>query len=411
MAGIVLTMGMAVDSNVLIFERMREELKAAKKLKAAMDAGFHKALRTILDANITTLITGVLCFFLGTGPVRGFGVTLSIGICTSVFTAVVITRVLFDLLLLNKSVETLKMFQFFKEAKFNFVKARTAAISGSIAVIVIGLVAFGSDFKGNWGPDILGGTVYHFTFEKETKVADVRAALTKHGISEARVQGFDVAGGVVRKIMVQTAGTPEADKRLEGLPEYIAAAVGPLTETSVESVGASVPRDLGRQSALAFVLAMLGIMVYVSWRFEFRFAVGAIVALFHDVLITAGFFAGFFFLARRQIGTTTIAAFLTVVGYSINDTIVIFDRIREDLKIMKRLDFRTIMNAAINQTLSRTTLTSLTTLLAILALFLFGGQAINDFSFVMLVGVVTGTYSSVFIASPIVLLMERQKAA
>jgi SecD/SecF fusion protein len=410
-AGIILTMGMAVDANVLIDERIREELKAAKKLKAAVEAGYHKALRTILDANITTLITAAVLFFLGTGPVRGFAVTLSIGICTSVFTAVVITRVLFDLLLRNKAVETVKMFSFFKEPKVNFVKARTIAIGGSIALIVFGMIAFGGDFKGNWGPDFLGGTVYRFEFEKPTDVAAVRGALAKRGISEARVQGFDVAGGEIRKIMVQVSGTPDEDTRLEGLPTYLAATVGPLAETSVESIGASVSADLGRQTALAFVLAMVGIMVYVSWRFEFRFAVGAIVALLHDVLITAGFFAGLFILARRQISTSTIAAFLTVVGYSVNDTIVVFDRIREDLKIMKRLDLRTIINTAINQTLSRTTLTSLTTLLVIIALFVLGGQAINDFSFVMLIGVIVGTYSSVFIASPILLLMERKKAA
>jgi SecD/SecF fusion protein len=422
-AGIILTIGMAVDANVLIFERIREELAAAKKVKAAVDAGYHKALRTILDANITTLITAAVLFFLGTGPVRGFAVTLSIGICTSVFCALVITRVLFDLLLLSKSVVTLKMFRFFDQPKVDFVGARRTAIAASIAVIVIGLVSFGLGGSDNFGIDFRGGTVYRLDFgNQEVRVGDVRAALAANGITDARVQQFDVAAGRVTKVMIQVRGTPEDDKRLQNLPDKIVATLNArgvggsnpglaLVDKNVESISASLSAALGRQTLVAFLLALCGIMVYVSWRFEFRFAVGAIVALIHDVLITLGAFAGLFIMARRQINAPTIAAFLTIVGYSLNDTIVVFDRIREDLKIMKRLDFRTIINTSINQTLSRTLLTSLTTLLVILSLFVLGGQAINDFSFAMLVGVVVGTYSSIFIASPVLLLMERKAAA
>lgn len=410
-AGIILTIGMAVDANVLIFERIREELGAAKKLRPAIDAGYHKALRTILDANITTLITAMVLFFLGTGPVRGFAVTLSIGICASVFSALVITRVLFDVLVLNKSVVTLKMFRFFKQPNIDFVKARRTTLVASAAVILVGLVVFGADLKGNFGIDFRGGTVYRFDFEQETDVGDVRKALSDRGITEATVQRFDVAGGVIKKIRVQVRGTPDEDARLEGLPDHIAKTVGPLADTSVESISASISKDLGRQTLVAFLLALCGILIYVSWRFEFRFAVGAIVALLHDVLITVGCFAGFYILTRRQINAPTIAAFLTIVGYSLNDTIVVFDRIREDLKIMKRLDFRTIINTSINQTLSRTVLTSLTTMLVLLSLFVLGGQAVNDFSFAMLIGVMIGTYSSIFIASPVLLLMHRKKRA
>ncbi len=413
-AGIILTIGMAVDANVLIFERIREELGAAKKIKAAVDAGYSKALRTILDANITTLITAVVLFFLGTGPVRGFAVTLSIGICTSVFSALVITRVLFDVLLLNKSVETLGMFRFFEQPNIGFVRARRTALTASALVIVIGLVAFGMGGGGNFGIDFTGGTVYRLDFgEREVRVGEVRDALNTLGVTEARVQEFDVAAGRVTKVMIQTRGTPDEDERLRDLPAKIEQAVGiPLADTpSIHSISASLSGDLARQTLVAFLLALCGILVYVSWRFEFKFAVGAIVALLHDVLITVGFFAGFFVLGRRQINAPTIAAFLTIVGYSLNDTIVVFDRIREDLKIMKRLDFGTIINTSINQTLSRTTLTSLTTLIVIVSLFVLGGQAINDFSFAMLIGVVIGTYSSIFIASPVLLFMHRKWAA
>ncbi len=411
-AGIILTIGMAVDANVLIFERIREELRAAKKIKAAVDAGYHKALRTILDANITTLITAVVLFFLGTGPVRGFAVTLSIGICTSVFSALVITRVLFDVLLLNKSVATLKMFRFFEQPNIDFIKARRTAMTASAAVILIGLVAFGGGLRDNFGIDFTGGSVYRLEFEEEVDVGAVRAALNKEGIDDARVQEFDVAGGVIRKIMIQVPGTPEEDARLKELPEKLENEIGiTLLDSSSENISASLSADLGRQTLVAFLLALCGILIYVSWRFEFKFAIGAIVALLHDVLITIGFFAGFFILARRQINAPTIAAFLTIVGYSLNDTIVVFDRIREDLKIMKRLDFRTIINTSINQTLSRTVLTSLTTFLVILSLFMLGGQAIKDFSFAMGIGVLVGTYSSIFIASPVLLLMHRKKPA
>jgi SecD/SecF fusion protein len=411
-AGIVLTIGMAVDGNVLIFERIREELAAAKKLKAAVDAGFHKALRTILDANITTLISGVLLFFLGTGPVRGFAVTLSIGICTSVFTAVVITRVLYGLLLLNKSVEKLTMLQFFRKSSFDFIRWRGVAVIGSAVVILMGLVAFGVRFRDMWGTDFKGGTQVRLDFgERDVQVGDVRAALTTLGIPYDRVQGFDTASSRVAKVLVQVRGTPEEDERLQNLPAKVSAAMGvPLADSSVESISASVSRDLGEKSAIAFVLSLLGIFVYVAWRFEFRFALGAVIALIHDVLVPLGFFTGFLIFARRQIDTGTVAAFLTIVGYSINDTIVIFDRVREDLKIMKRLDFRTIVNAAINQTLSRTILTSLTTLLVVLSLFVLGGESINNFSFAMLVGIVSGVYSTVYIATSIAVFMYRQKA-
>jgi len=411
-AGIVLTIGMAVDANVLIFERIREELAAAKKLKAAVEAGFHKAVRTILDSNLTTLIIGVVLFFLGTGPVRGFAVTLSIGICTSVFTAVVVTRIQYDLLLLNKSVERVTMLQFFRNPNLDFIKWRRVALIGSAAVIVIGMIAFGARFRDNWGTDFTGGTAIRLDFgDRKVEADKVRTALTKLGILYDRVQALETASSAASKVLVQVRGTPEEDKRLQDLPEKISDAIGvPLVDRGVESISASVSRDLAAKSAIALALSFLGVLVYVAWRFEFRFALGGVIALFHDVLVAAAFFSGFFILTRRQIDTATMAAFLTIIGYSINDTIVIFDRIREDLKIMKRLDFRTIVNTAINQTLSRTILTSLTTLIVIVSLFVLGGEAINSFSFAMLVGIIAGSYSTVYIATPILLFMQKKEA-
>jgi protein-export SecD/SecF family membrane protein len=216
-AGIILTIGMAVDANVLIFERIREELGAAKKIKAAIDAGYHKALRTILDANITTLITAAVLFFLGTGPVRGFAVTLSIGICTSVFAALVVTRVLFDLLLLNKSVATLKMFRFFEQPKIDFVSVRRIAITGSAVLIAFGLFAFGWGGSENFGIDFTGGSQYRFEFKEPVDTTKVRDALRELGVHNARVQEFDVpASGEVRKVLVQVRESANYDMTLDG---------------------------------------------------------------------------------------------------------------------------------------------------------------------------------------------------
>ncbi|NQT33447.1 MAG: protein translocase subunit SecD [Candidatus Omnitrophica bacterium] len=392
-AGLVLTIGMSVDANVLIFERIREELKLGKALRAAIHAGYDKAFWTILDANVTTLITALILFQFGTGPVRGFATTLSIGIVASMFTALVVTRLALDLVtILKPKMETLHMLQLFQQPNIPFVKIRKLAYIFSILVIGIGMTFFVQRGARNYGIDFTGGTLQQFRFTESVSAEDVRGTLAGIGLGESSIQQF----GEDKEVIVRSYGG-QTDVIVAGLEEKFGA--GSFEIMRVEAVGPAVGEDLRRAAIKALIFAMIGICLYISIRFEFRFAITAIIALLHDVLVALGMIA----LTGREISLPVIAALLTIVGYSINDTIVLFDRIREDRKFMRKASQEEIINTSINQTLSRTALTSLTTLMVVLALFIFGGKVINDFSFVLLVGVIVGTYSSIFIASPLLI--------
>ncbi len=417
-AGIILTIGMAVDANVLIFERIREELTAAKKIAAAIDSGYQKAFRTILDANVTTFISALVLYYVGSGPVRGFAVTLMIGIATSMFTAIVVTRVVFDLLLKSRKFRGLPMLAFLHNPKLDFVRQRKKAFVISLVLIVVGMTSFGAKWSRNFGIDFSSGQSATLVFEKEVttgQMAKIRSALASNrhiegfNLRRLQLQGDNLHRGV--KVDAKIAGSDRSIS-LERLVADVLRADNVLdakNPPTVAKVFPTVAHRLWRQATIALVVAMLGMVIYISWRFEFRFAVGAILAIVHDVLITVGVFTGWFILARRQLNLPIVAALLAIIGYSINDTIVIFDRIREDMKIMKGVGLKKIINTSINQTLSRTLLTSLTTLVVVLCLFVLGGEAINDFAFALLIGVIVGTYSSIFIASPIVLLLEKKR--
>lgn len=413
-AGIILTIGMAVDANVLIYERIREELAAAKKMAAAIDSGYQKAFRTILDANVTTLISAVVLYYLGSGPVRGFAVTLMIGIAASMFTAIVVTRVVFDLLLRSKRFTKLPMLSFVRKPSFDFIAQNRKAIALSLAVILLGTVTFGAKWSKNFGIDFSGGQSATLVFEKKITPQDlgnIRKALsTSRDIEDFNLRRFspqdkdpDTGIAVDAKVTGDEEGASLAERVKKILPD------NPVEDESQDIVYPTVAKRLWKQATIALLVAMLGMIIYISWRFEFRFAVGAIIALVHDVLVTVAFMTGFFILTQRQLNLPIVAVLLTIIGYSVNDTIVIFDRVREDMKIMKGVNLKTILNTSINQTLSRTVLTSLTTLLVVFCLFILGGQAINDFAFAMLVGIIVGTYSTIYIASPIVLMMEKKK--
>ncbi|MFQ5952130.1 MAG: protein translocase subunit SecD [Candidatus Omnitrophota bacterium] len=393
-AGLVLTIGMAVDANVLIFERIREEFKLGKILHAAVSAGYDKAFWTILDANVTTLITALILFQFGTGPVRGFATVLSIGILASMFTALVVTRLILDFMTLGKGkhLTKLPMLQFFSKPNIPFIKIRKIAYLVSIIVIVAGMSLFARRGVKNLGIDFTGGTLQQFRFEEIVPVEDVRGVLVELGMGESSIQQF----GEGREVIVRSFGE-KTDEIITGLENKFGK--GSFEVMRVETVGPAVGEDLRRSAVKALIFAMVGICLYISFRFEFRFAITAIIALAHDILVSLGMIA----LTGREISLPVIAALLTVVGYSINDTIVLFDRIREDRKFMRKAGQEEIINTSINQTLSRTVLTSLTTLLVVLALFIFGGKVINNFAFVLLVGVLVGTYSSIFIASPLLL--------
>ena len=392
-AGLLLTIGMAVDANVLIFERIREESKLGKALHAAVNAGYDKAFWTILDANVTTLITALILFQFGTGPVRGFATTLSIGIIASMFTSLVVTRLVMDLLTTGKArLGKLHMMQFFNQPNIQFVKVRKIAYLVSTIVIIAGLFFFHSRGEKNFGIDFTGGTLQQFKFTEAVEVEDVRGVLGDMGMGEASIQQFGEGRGIIVRSF-----EGKTDDIIKGFNTKFGE--NSFEVMRVEAVGPAVGADLRKAAIKALIFAMIGICIYISFRFEFRFAITAIVALLHDVLVAVGLIA----FTGREISLPVIAALLTVVGYSINDTIVLFDRIREDRKFMRKSTQEEIINISINQTLSRTVLTSLTTLLVVIALFIFGGKVINDFAFVLFVGVVVGTYSSIFIASPLLI--------
>jgi SecD/SecF fusion protein len=417
-AGMILTIGMAVDANVLINERIREELAGGKKIGAAIDAGYRKAFLTILDSNLTTFICGVVLYYLGTGPVRGFAVTLIIGLATSMFTAIVVTRVVFDLLLRSKRFQRVPMLSIVRNPKYDFVAQMRKAVTVSIVVIVAGIICFGAKWSKNFGIDFTSGQAATVVFQNEVtpeQLARLRSALASSpdiedfNLRRYRLQGEAAHRGVaVDGKLVSGSESKPLDQRITD----VLSKENPRDtriEPTVAKVYPVVAEHLWKQALLAVFVSLLAMFVYIWWRFEFRFALGGVIALLHDVLVTVGFMTGFFILARRQLNLSVIAAILTIIGYSINDTIVIFDRIREDMKMMKGVSLRSIINTAVNQTLSRTILTSGTTLLAVLAIFLFGGQAINDFAFAMLVGCISGVYSTVYIASPIALLLEKTR--
>ncbi|MBN1522001.1 MAG: protein translocase subunit SecD [Candidatus Aureabacteria bacterium] len=400
-AGIILTIGMSVDANVLIFERIREEQKAGKKIKTAISHGYNRAFRTILDANLTTLLTALILYWKGTGPIKGFGVTLSVGIATSMFTALFVTRAVFDSLTSSLKMENLKMLQFFSEPKIPFLSFRKLAYIFSIVLIAGGLFVFFIRGDEKYGIDFTGGTVVQVKFDEKIKIEDLRDMLKKVGLGKSTIQyfGIDKTTVIIKTSMQQVNAVQDVIK--ENLKEKS------FSVERVEQIGPAIGKELRTSALVAFTLAILGILLYITWRFEFRFAIAAIIALVHDVLVTAGAVAVLGYFTGREINLPVIAALLTIIGYSLNDTIVVFDRIREDLKLMKQESYENIINISINQTLSRTLLTSLTTLFVVLCLYLFGGVVINGFAFTLLIGIIIGTYSSIFIASP--LLFEWQK--
>jgi SecD/SecF fusion protein len=395
-AGIVLTAGMAVDANVLIFERIREELQAGKSLRGALAAGYNKAFGTILDSNLTTLISAVILYYLGTGPVKGFGVTLAIGLGTSMFTALVVTRLIFDFLVAKNIIKSLPMLQFIKPTNIDFLKWAKPAFVASWLLILVG-IGFGIK-RGNdvMGVDFAGGDSLTLAFEKKVDQAKVRDVINDLKIGDALVNyQKEMTGG--KETLTITSEYNSGDKVEKALTQSFPDAK--FTRVALDKVGPSVGAEILKNAIVATLLAMFGILVYVAFRYEFSFAVGATIAIVHDVLMTMGWF----FLTGRELSASMVAAILTIIGFSINDTIVIFDRIREDLKLGVRGSFKDVMNIAINQTLSRTIITSGTVLIATLALYFLGGTVINDFAFTFLVGILTGTYSTIFIASAIVL--------
>jgi SecD/SecF fusion protein len=400
-AGVVLTAGMAVDANVLIFERIREELAKGKSLKGALAAGYSRAFGTIFDSHVTTLISSIILIFMGTGPIKGFGVALTIGVAASLFTALVVTRLIFDFLLTKNIVKSLPMMHVIRATKLDFMKLAKPAFALSWLIIIIGL-AYGIGVRGHkmMGVDFAGGDKLIMTFSQKIEQGQIRAALMRNGINDATPQyQKDISTG--KESLQITSGYQTGEKAVQILKKEFPQAN--FVKLGLDNVGPTIGKEIQKTAIVASLLSLFGILVYVAFRYEFSFAVGAVVAVVHDVLMTIGCYC----LSGREMNATFVAAVLTIIGFSINDTIVIFDRIREDLKLGVRGSFKELINQALNQTLSRTIITSGTVFIATISLFIFGGGAINDFAFTFLVGIITGTYSSIYIASALVLWWHR----
>ncbi len=399
-AGIILTIGLSVDANVLIYERLREEMALGKSLKVALNTAYEKAFSSIFDANVTTLITAAILFWKASGPVKGFAISLTLGILASLFTALIVGRNCLGWFVDTGRLKRVSMMHLISAQNINFLGKGFIACMCSLALLLAGATAFYLRGERNFGVDFRGGDLITLSAPGKIDIGQVRNALKPIGLGDASIQESMQGGKSYITVRTPLNTSDKVEKQImQTLPS-----VGFNVEGS-ERVGALVGGELAKSSLIALGLGILGILIFVTFRFELSFAVGAIVALLHDVLMTVGMFA----LLGRELTLTMVGAVLTIAGYSINDTIVVYDRIREGLASGRRGTIEEIMNSSINQTLSRTILTSTVTLIPILCLFFFGGAVLRDFSLAIIIGVVVGTYSSIFIASPIVLWWTRAR--
>ncbi|PIE51113.1 hypothetical protein CSA37_05740 [Candidatus Fermentibacteria bacterium] len=403
-AGIILTIGMAVDASVLIYERIREELRAGKGIRSAVDAGYARAFVTILDANLTTFITALVLYRFGTGPIRGFAVTLSIGIMASMFCSLVFTRAIFSNMLAKagRTKISIGRLALIRDAHFDIVTKRKRTYILSLAVIVIGAVSFFAHGGFNLSIDFTGGLETNVVSETHTSSAELADVLAGRGLQSVQVQSLEDWAGEGNAFVIRTATSDKevvyaalADENCNLMEDED----GESEASFIKQIGPRVGGELRSRAFDSILIAMFFIVLYIWYRFQFKWGLAAVVALVHDILITMGLLA----LFQVEISLTIIAALLTIVGYSINDTIVVFDRIREDNKLRKGKTFEETVNKGINETLSRTIVTSLTTFVAVLMLFLFGIGEIHDFALTLMIGIIVGTYSSIFVASPILI--------
>jgi SecD/SecF fusion protein len=409
MAALVLTIGMAVDANILIFERIREELKAGKSTENALLGGYEKAFSTIIDANFTTLITASILIWLGTGPVKGFGITLAIGIVTSVFCALFISRLLLTVLVSSGIKNLISLSTIAKSdprAEIDFHKYRKLAFLISWVVVAVGIASIYSNKDKILGIDFRGGEESIISFSEMVDAGDLESTFASSPeVGEVQhVYRSEVGSGEEASRLVLQTEVGKGREALSLLQANFPSAE--LVEEGMSNIGASVSNQITSDAISSVLVALLGILLYVAIRFEMGYAIGAVVATVHDVLMTIGLFVLLGTLSggalcSGQFTAPMIASILMIVGYSINDTIVVFDRIREELELNPVTNLRKIILIAINRVLSRSIITSFTTLLAAISLWIFGAGIINDFAFVFVIGIITGTFSSIFIASPI----------
>ena len=424
-AGIVLTMGMAVDANVLIYERIREELRNGKGIKLAISDGYKRAYSAIIDGNVTTLLTGIVLYVFGTGPIKGFATTLVIGILTSLFSAIFITRLIYEFLLKRNANLTFSIkitANFLKNAKVDFIGIRRYFYAASIIITVLGI---GSLFvRGlNQGIDFTGGRTFVVRFDESVKTADVAKTLTDAfgEMPQVVTFGSDNQVKITTKYKIDESGIEdEVDTKLyEGLKVMVGSDLGrdeflSKYRVSSETIGPAIATDIKIKAVYAVVIALIIIFFYIFLRFRnWQYGFGAVASLFHDTLFVIGIYSLFWGILpfSMEIDQAFIAAILTVIGYSVNDTVIVFDRLREYIPIYRKRPFKEVLNMAMNATLSRTVNTSFTTLITVIAIFIFGGAVIRGFVFALMIGIAIGTYSSIFIASMLMYDTTRIKDA
>jgi len=420
-AGIVLTLGMAVDANIIIYERIREEVRAGKGLRLSITDGFKNAYSAIIDGNVTTIITGIVLYVFGSGPIQGFATTLIIGILTSLFTAILISRLIFEGLL-NRNVDITFGNKYtinaFTNTKINFIGIRKKLYIVSGVVILIGIISLAT--KGlNFGVDFTGGRSYIVRFDQDVKVGDVREALARQfgDAPEVKTFGGNNQVKITTKYLVddksETADSIIESKMFAGIQKMFKAPltfsdfstsnvnVGILTSQKVDP---AISDDIKKSAVFSLFFALTSIFIYIAIRFrKWQFGVGGVISLFHDAMITISMYSIFYGLLpfNLEVDQAFIAAILTVIGYSINDSVIIFDRIREWTNLYPKRDLMANMNGGMNSTLGRTFNTSGSTLVVLIAIMIFGGDVIRGFIFALLIGIAVGTYSSIFNATPV----------
>ncbi|HHT20857.1 MAG TPA: protein translocase subunit SecD [Tissierellia bacterium] len=404
-AGMILSVGMAVDANVIIFERLREELGLGKTLRTAVRASYHRAMSAIIDSNVTTLVAGIILYFFGEGPIKGFAITLSVGIVLSMLTAILVTRFVLNQMAGIKSLSNPKLYGIQDPDKlgfrFDFYKHAKYFAAASVLFILIGLGFFITQ-NFNYGVDFTGGTLLNIDFSQPVEVAEVNELLKEQDLEELSII---TAGEANQEIILKTT-TPLDSAEREALFGTIQQAFGLSDEAFLagEQFGPAIGQEISRRAIISIGLATLAILAYVSVRFKLNYGIAAVAALVHDTLALLAIYAIF----RTTVSSSFIAAILTIVGYSINDTIVIFDKIRENLKLHKKDTPEEIANLSIRQTMTRSLFTSLTTFFVILMLYLLGVSSVREFAFPLLWGTLVGAYSSIFIAGPLWVYLNRR---
>ncbi|MCI2061346.1 MAG: protein translocase subunit SecD [Eubacteriaceae bacterium] len=410
-AGIILGIGMAVDGNVIIFSRITEEIVAGKTVRVAVQTGYKRALTTIIDSQVTTLIATVILYQIGTSAVKGFAWTLMLSVIASIFTAVFITQIFLNLLANSPKFGTPKMFgvgadgrpAFDIKREFNFIGRRKIFYCCSAVVIGIGLIAF---IVGgfNYGIDFTGGTMMHINMHKQVSTAEIKNVMKDNGVNTTQMS-IVFSGTGNKEVIIKTTTSLDnvaRDKIIKDMKGEFGIKNSDILE--IENFGATIGKELRHNAIEALLLAALGMLIYIRLRFrEWKFGAAALAGLLHDVLVVCSFYAVF----RITVNNPFIAAILTVVGYSINDTIVIFDRIRENNRFMKRISQIDLINKSINQTLTRSVMTSFTTLIVMVPLLVMTNATIREFILPLMVGVITGTYSSICLCSPLYYQMSR----